>query len=99
MFVHPLTYNVISNIDDRCNQPNAVDIRVSDIKLIDDIDNTYSDYNNQLFTISDDETVHKNKSPSYPLDQEDFWNLQRGIYEITTEHYVEIPAICRISYY
>jgi deoxycytidine triphosphate deaminase len=92
MFVHPLTHNVISHIDDRCNQPNAVDIRVSDIKTIDDIDNIYSDYQNQLFTISDDETIHKNKSSSLPLDPEDHWHLQRGIYEISTPHYVEIPT-------
>jgi len=92
MFVHPLTHNVISNVDDRCNQPNAVDVRVLDIKIIDDTENVYSDYHNQLFTISDDETLHKLKSNTLPLDEGNFWHLPRGIYEIYTPHYVEIPA-------
>jgi deoxycytidine triphosphate deaminase len=92
MFVHPLTHNVISNIDDKCNQPNAVDVRVSDIKVIDTLEHTYSEHYNQLFTISEEETIHKNKSNSLPLDSDDCWYLDKGTYEITTPHYVEIPA-------
>lgn len=90
MFTHPLELNIISNIDDKCIQPNAVDIRVSEMKIIDDIEHTYSSYHDQLLVISEDGTEHK-KKPDLVLDSDGFWHLYRGTYEFSTQHYVTVP--------
>jgi len=95
MIVHPLSLdNIINNVDEKCIQPNAVDVRVSAFRCIDDIDGMYGDtgdYTNQLFCIDDKETVHKKKTAEIPTDDDGSWLLYRGVYEFTSPHYVTIP--------
>ena len=94
MFVHPAgdELNNVSDLDPKCIQMNAVDIRVSELRLIDDYENPYSDYHNQLFEISDSETVHKTKSNPISPNESGYWVLNRGAYEFTSPHFVTVPA-------
>lgn len=94
MFVHPVgnELNNVSDLDPKCIQMNAVDIRVSEFLLIDDYENPYSEHHNQLFEISDSETVHKKKSKPLPLFENGYWVLSRGAYEFTSPHFVTVPA-------
>lgn len=94
MFIHPVgnVLNNVSDLDPKCIQMNAVDIRVSELRLIDDYENQYGDLHNQLFEISDEGTVHKKKSQPITVDDNGFWVLSRGAYEFTSPHYVTVPA-------
>jgi deoxycytidine triphosphate deaminase len=91
MFIHPLSLNMITNIDSKCNQPNAVDIRVSELRTIEALDHTDSVYDEQCFTISDSSTEHKQKSMPLMPDADGYWHLLRGIYEVTSPHFVTVP--------
>lgn len=94
MFVHPQgqELNNVSDLDPKCIQMNAVDIRVSELRLIDDYENHYGEFHNQLFEISDEGTVHKNKSQPITVDNDGFWVLSRGAYEFVSPHFVTVPA-------
>jgi deoxycytidine triphosphate deaminase len=94
MFVHPAgnELNNVSDLDPKCIQMNAVDIRVSELRLIDDYEHPYSDHHNQLFEISDEQTVHKKKSHPIPVNDDGSWVLTRGAYEFTSPHFVTVPS-------
>lgn len=95
MFVHPRgqELNNVSDLDPKCIQMNAVDIRVSELRLIDDYENAYSPFHNQLFEISDEGTVHKKKSPPLPITTDgEYWVLSRGAYEFVSPHFVTVPS-------
>ena len=94
MFIHPNgnELNNVSDLDPKCIQMNAVDIRVSELRLIDDYENPYSEFHNQLFEISDEGTVHKKKSQPLPLHDEEYWVLSRGAYEFVSPHFVTVPS-------
>jgi len=94
MFVHPAgnELNNVSDLDPKCIQMNAVDIRVNELRLIDDYENPYSEFHNQLFEISDKETIHKKKSDPVTLHDNGYWVLSRGAYEFTSPHFVTVPA-------
>lgn len=92
MFYHAVNdLNCITNIDAKSMQPNAVDIRVSEISTVEDVDHVYSTFHDQLFVISDTETVHKISSTPIQPDSEGFVTLYKGIYQFTTPHYCIIP--------
>lgn len=93
MFVHPCgdTLNCVDNIDPKCIQPNAIDIRVSKFFMVEDLEHPYSNYRDQLVTISDEGTTHKEISPEMPTDSEGWWILHRGIYQFEAQQYVTIP--------
>lgn len=91
MFVHPLSINnLITNIDSMCNQPNAVDIRVSELKIVDDMEHSFSAQYDQLVTISDKGTEHKQTS-NLVLDSDNYWSVYRGTYQFSSPHFVSIP--------
>lgn len=95
MFIHPAGHtllNTVSDLDPKCIQMNAVDIRVSELRRIDDYEHPYSDYHNQLFEISDEHTVHKMKSQPIPTNDEGYWVIDRGAYEFTSPHFVTVPS-------
>lgn len=69
----------ISNIDDKCIQPNAVDIRIKGIKQI----------NNDIFIINEDQKVHRTHK-EVEVNSKGEWLLPVGTYDFTTEHDVTI---------
>lgn len=93
MFIHPAgnELNNVSNLDPKCIQMNAVDVRVSELRQIDDYENQYSDLHNQLFEISDEQTTHKKKSQPIPVNEDGYWVLSRGAYEFSSPHFVTVP--------
>lgn len=69
----------ITEIDNKCIQPNAVDIRVSGFSKI----NT-----TEKFILSEYDKTHRSVDVINPVD--DNFYLDTGIYEFMTNHYVEI---------
>lgn len=92
MFVHPMSLNSVSDIDNKCIQMNAVDIRVSEIRLIDSLSISGPwPHQDQTMVISDEMTEHKEKSEPLCVDEDGFWFLNRGVYEFQSPHYVTVP--------
>lgn len=95
MFTHPGSIpNTVTNLDNKCIQMNAVDIRVAKFSVIDYYDMLYSEHSNQIFEISEDETKHKYKAsiePELDSNGKKFWVLPKGAYEFDSIHYVTVP--------
>lgn len=71
----------LSVVDAVSVQPNAVDMRLDRVFKFDD------QYN--YFFIDEDDKKHANKIEIFP-DEEGYWNLQKGVYEIQFEGIVSI---------
>ena len=67
----------VSNLDAKCIQPNAVDIRVSEVFA----------FTSHSFTLNEDVTIHRKQA----LLPGPCWHLTTGRYQFATEHYVEVP--------
>lgn len=82
MIIHSKKF--VSDLDDDCLQPNAVDLRVSAISRIN---------NNTPFFISDTQKVHRNSYDIAPVREEDIsvWKLKPGQYQFETWHEVKVP--------
>lgn len=93
MFVHPVGehLNCVDNVDSKSIQPNAIDIRVSEFRMVEDLEHPYSSYRDQVVTICDEGTVHKDLSPPIESDSDGWWTLTRGIYQFKSDQYVTIP--------
>lgn len=91
MFVHPHAINCATNVDKKSVQPNAIDVRVNEFFMVEDLEHPYSKYRDQLLTIGEETTVHKEISPAIETDGEGWWTLYKGIYQFETTHYVTVP--------
>lgn len=83
MFIHPQKW--VSNVDQKCVQPNAIDIRINELFRI----NT-----DELLILKDKESpVHRRRNP-VPLSSGNTFKLHAGVYQFETKHYVEMPEGC-----
>ncbi len=70
--------SAVSSLDEKCYQPNAVDLRIKSISSLDD----------SPFKLSDDERVHRRRKSVPCVDG--WFLLNEGVYDIITEHWVEV---------
>ncbi len=87
MIIHSKQFT--SNVDEKCIQPNAIDIRISAITRIGSnkiqLSEHYREHRDKLV---------EQKYLSANTDGE-YWDLTRGSYEFETDHWVKIPdGIC-----
>lgn len=89
MLVHSSKF--MTELDEACIQPNAVDLRIESITKID---------NNTPFTITEDEKIHRDNIKLSLMTQlsdglqstgRKYWVLDPGQYQFETNHFVEIP--------
>ena len=73
------TATQLSVYDSEEVQPNAIDLKVAQI----------FDINNGVFSISEDEKVHRGSVERAP-DQDGYWTLKEGTYEIIMEGEISI---------
>jgi len=84
MMIHSQQF--VTQVADDCIQPNAVDLKISNLKMI----------TNEPFVLTEmhRQDRHKSELPLFP-DPKDkdklIWHLYPGSYEFETEHYVELP--------
>lgn len=75
----------ITNLDEKCIQPNAVDIRLDKLFKVD---------KTSPFILSEDIKQHRKSTPVPLIEFEDgsgsAYHLDAGQYEFSTKHYVEI---------
>ena len=71
---------LLSNVQDGDSQPNAVDLRVKQVFSL----------NDAPFRLIGDEKQHRG-SQLLPLDGDDCWNLEPGVYEIIMDNVVTVP--------
>jgi len=76
-----LNKSSLTNVQDIDVQPNAVDLRVDKIFSI----------NNSTFIIDEERKVHRGTSELEPND-EGYWLLQPGTYEIVMENIISVGA-------
>lgn len=75
----PTTQTELTNLDEACVQQNAVDLRIKSIRWI----------KPTMFTIDEENKQHR-ETMEIPLDEEGYWNLDPGSYEITTDHIIKM---------
>lgn len=73
--------NLLTNVQEGDSQPNAVDLRVQDIFML----------NDEEFRLIGDQKVHRG-SVKMEVDEMGCWTLQPGVYEIIMENMVSVPA-------
>lgn len=88
MFILPTEF--ISNLDEKCIQQNAVDLRVNSVELLHSLE--FNAELNPLVVLQEQKTVHHIPQP-IPIDPtNNSWLLKRGIYKFETNHYVDVPS-------
>ena len=73
--------SILSEFDLEQVQPNAIDLKADKISRID----------NNTFQISEEGKNHRGSAP-IALDEEGYWNLENGTYEIIMEGIVTIGS-------
>jgi deoxycytidine triphosphate deaminase len=76
----PDSRSTLTNVQEGDSQPNAVDLRVGQIFTIGSDD----------FMISDDLKLHRNGGEAVPLDEDGFYTLPIGDYEVVMENIVNV---------
>lgn len=71
--------STLSNVSTTDIQPNAVDLKVSKILRISD----------NVFTIDEEQKIHRG-SKSVEVQEDGYWNLEPGSYEVVMENIIEV---------
>lgn len=83
--IHSKDY--VTNLDEKCIQPNAVDLRLDSLRRLD-----HRNCNIISLTETGKEFFPREEvAPVVRSDGEEVYQIGRGIYEFTTRHEVEIP--------
>lgn len=69
----------LTNLDADCIQQNAVDLRLKTVRRI----------KPTLFVIDEESKIHR-ETEEVALDEEGYWFLEPGTYEITTNHVIKM---------
>lgn len=82
MFVHPSNFG-ITNIDQDCMQPNAIDIRINQLFAVQTDEN---------FVITDkSKPVHRPRFELIPQNKVAMFVIGKGVYQFETQHFIEVP--------